>query len=78
MIDSLDHLTQSLVSHPDQYGGRPQLPGTGIPIWILADLVQAGETMDDCLAAYPSLTRDLLVRFWPLLQRFPATPPPLP
>jgi len=78
MSESLAALYATLVSRPDCYGGRPMLPGTGIPVWILAELVQTGESLEDCLRAYPSLSRDQWLHFSPLLEQFPATPPPLP
>jgi len=57
---------------PAFYGGRPMLPGTGLPAWIVAEMLQSGETIADCLEAYPFLTRALLEPYVTVLT---TTPP---
>jgi uncharacterized protein (DUF433 family) len=53
------------------YGGHPMIPDTGLPAWIVAAMLQSGESMDDVLAAYPYLTASLLERFVPVLKIIP-------
>ena len=74
MNESIDALMAALVSHPDWYGGRPMLPDTGIPVWIAAACVQAGDDLDACCQAYPACPQAVWIRFWPLLQQYPANP----
>lgn len=52
---------------PAFYGGRPMLPGTGLPAWVLAEMLQSGETITDLLEAYPFLTRALLESYFTFL-----------
>lgn len=49
------------------YDGRPMLPGTGLPAWIVAQMVQSGESVEDILEAYPFLTEELVERYLPVL-----------
>lgn len=49
---------------PSMYGGRPMLPGTGLPAWIVAQMIQSGEDIPDILEAYPFLTKELLEVFF--------------
>ena len=37
--------------------GQPCVKGTRIMVWIIVECLANGDTMDDILAAYPSLTR---------------------
>ena len=57
---------------PAFYGGRPMLPGTGLPAWIVAEMLQSGETIADLLEAYPFLTQALLESYFTVLT---TTPP---
>jgi len=57
---------------PTFYGGRPMIPGTGIPAWLIAELLQAGATIADCLEAYPCLT---LTSLSPYVSALASTPP---
>ena len=64
-------VTDQLERNPSYYGGRPMLPGTGLPAWIVADMLQAGESIDDVLDAYPYLTRTVLDPFVRVLLNTP-------
>jgi uncharacterized protein (DUF433 family) len=48
---------------PDVMGGAPVFRGTRVPVQTLLDYLQAGESIDDFLAGFPSVTRDQVVRF---------------
>jgi uncharacterized protein (DUF433 family) len=49
--------------NPDVMGGAPVFRGTRVPVQTLLDYLQAGESIDDFLAGFPSVTRDQVVRF---------------
>lgn len=44
-------------------GGAAVFAGTRVPVQTLLDYLEAGETMDDFLAGFPSVTRSQVVAF---------------
>ncbi len=44
-------------------GGTPVFAGTRVPVQTLMDYLEAGESIDDFLNGFPSVTRDQLVAF---------------
>ena len=44
-------------------GGAPVFSGTRVPVQTLLDYLEAGESIDDFLAGFPSVTRDQVVAF---------------
>lgn len=64
-------LLDMLESVPEVVGGRPVVPGTDLPAWIVASMAQGGETLDDVMEAYPYLSRPLLAKLWPYLLTIP-------
>jgi len=44
-------------------GGAPVFPGTRVPVQTLLDYIEAGETIDDFLEGFPSVTRDQVIAF---------------
>jgi uncharacterized protein (DUF433 family) len=44
-------------------GGTPVLRGTRVPVQALLDYLEAGETIDDFLDGFPSVTRVQVVKF---------------
>lgn len=49
--------------NPDVMGGTPVFFGTRVPVQTLLDCLEAGESIDDFLAGFPSVTREQVVRF---------------
>ena len=47
----------------DVMGGAPVFSGTRVPIQTLLDYLEAGESIDDFLQGFPSVTRDQVVAF---------------
>ncbi len=62
----------SFESDPAMYNGRPMIPGTGLPAWIVAAMLQSGASLDEVLAAYPYLARALLEQCVPQLMQMPV------
>jgi len=44
-------------------GGTPVFSGTRVPVQTLLDYLEAGESMDDFLEGFPSVTRTQVVAF---------------
>jgi len=44
-------------------GGAPVFAGTRVPVQTLFEYLEAGDTIDDFLAGFPSVTRAQVVAF---------------
>jgi len=44
-------------------GGTPVFRGTRVPVQTLLDYLKAGESIDDFLEGFPSLTRNDVIAF---------------
>jgi uncharacterized protein (DUF433 family) len=49
------------VRDPQLLGGEPVFRGTRVPFKVLIDYLEGGETLDQFLEQYPSVTRELAV-----------------
>jgi uncharacterized protein (DUF433 family) len=47
---------------PDVLGGTPVFRGTRVPFQALLDYLEGGQTLDDFLDDFPTVTRDSAVR----------------
>ena len=47
----------------DVMGGTPVFYGTRVPVQTLLDYLEAGESIDEFLAGFPSVTREQVVGF---------------
>ena len=52
-----------VTSSPDVMGGTPVFAKTRVPIQTLLDYLKGGETIDDFLDGFPSVTRDQVIAF---------------
>jgi uncharacterized protein (DUF433 family) len=48
---------------PEIMGGTPVFCGTRVPVQTLLDYLEAGESIDDFLAGFPSVTREQVITF---------------
>jgi uncharacterized protein (DUF433 family) len=48
---------------PDVMGGTPVFAGTRVPVQTVLDYLEAGESIDDFLAGFPSVTREQVIAF---------------
>ena len=48
---------------PDVMGGTPVFSGTRVPVQTLLDYLEAGESIDDFLEGFPSVTREQVIAF---------------
>ena len=57
-------MEQPIVSRdPDVMGGTPVFCGTRVPVQTLLDYLEAGESIDDFLAGFPSVSRAQVIAF---------------
>ena len=49
--------------NPDVMGGSPVFSGTRVPVQTLLDYLEAGDSIDDFLAGFPSVNREQVVSF---------------
>ncbi len=54
---------------PDVMGGTPVFAGTRVPIQTLLDYLKGGETIDDFLEGFPTVTRDQVLAVLDELQQ---------
>lgn len=50
-----------LTSNPDVLGGTPVFRGTRVPFQALLDYLEGGETLDEFLDDFPTVTREAAV-----------------
>jgi len=57
-------MEQPVVSRsPDVMGGAVVFSGTRVPVQTLLDYLEAGDSIDEFLAGFPSVTREQAVAF---------------
>jgi uncharacterized protein (DUF433 family) len=48
---------------PDVMGGAPVFAGTRVPVQTLLDYLEAGDSIDEFLAGFPSVKREQVIAF---------------
>jgi len=48
---------------PDILGGTPVFAGTRVPVQTLLDYLEAGESIDEFLVGFPTVSRDQVIAF---------------
>jgi uncharacterized protein (DUF433 family) len=51
-------------STPDVMGGTPVFAGTRVPVQTLIDYIEGGESIDDFLEGFPTVTREQVIAFF--------------
>lgn len=51
-----------IVSHPEILGGTPVFVGTRVPVRILFEHLEAGDSLEVFLEDFPSVSRDLAIQ----------------
>ena len=60
----MDSTKPSVISSsPDVLGGTPVFSGTRVPVQTLIDYLEDGETIDDFLEGFPTVTREQVLAF---------------
>lgn len=52
-----------ITSSPDVMGGTPVFAGTRVPVQTLLDYLKAGESIDDFLEGFPTVTKEQVIAF---------------
>jgi uncharacterized protein (DUF433 family) len=58
-MTTIDSIAQS---DPDILGGTPVFVGTRVPVQTLFDYLTAGDTLDEFLSHFPTVTREQAVK----------------
>jgi uncharacterized protein (DUF433 family) len=53
---------REIISDPEIMGGTPVFAGTRVPFDGLMEYIEAGETIDDFVRDFPTVTREQAVR----------------
>ncbi len=56
-------IKQVISCNPDVMGGTPVFAGTRVPVQTLLDYLEAGDSIDEFLAGFPSVTREQVIEF---------------
>ena len=57
-------MTEQIVSRsPDVMGGAPCFAGTRVPVQTLLDYLEAGESINEFLEGFPTVTRQQVLAF---------------
>jgi uncharacterized protein (DUF433 family) len=57
-------MEQTVVSrNPEIMGGAPVFAGTRVPVQTLLDYLEAGDTIDEFLEGFPSVTQAQVIAF---------------
>jgi uncharacterized protein (DUF433 family) len=54
---------QIITSSPDVMSGAPVFAGTRVPVQTLLDYLKGGDSIDDFLAGFPTVTREQIIAF---------------
>jgi uncharacterized protein (DUF433 family) len=50
-----------IVKDPEILGGTPVFRGTRVPLQAMFDYLEAGETLEEFLEGYPSVSREMAI-----------------
>jgi uncharacterized protein (DUF433 family) len=57
-------MSQPVISRdPEIMGGTPVFQGTRVPVQTLLDYLEAGDSIDEFLEGFPSVTREQVIAF---------------
>ena len=54
-------MTGVIIKDPNILGGEPVFRGTRVPFKVLIDYLEGGDTLDQFLDQYPSVSRELAI-----------------
>jgi uncharacterized protein (DUF433 family) len=59
----MSNATSIISASPDVMGGTPVFAGTRVPVETFLDDLKAGESIDDFLDGFPTVTREQVIAF---------------
>jgi len=60
--------TQIIASSPEVMGGTLVFAGTRVPVQTLMDYIKGGESIDDFLDGFPTVTKEQVIAFLEVAQ----------
>lgn len=54
-------MTKAIIRDPNILGGEPVFRGTRVPFKVLMEYLEGGDTLDQFLEQYPSVSRQLAI-----------------
>jgi uncharacterized protein (DUF433 family) len=54
-------MARVIIKDPNILGGEPVFSGTRVPFKVLIDYLEGGDTLDQFLEQYPSVSRELAI-----------------
>jgi len=54
-------MQKAIIKDPNILGGEPVFRGTRVPFKALTDYLEGGESLDEFLEQYPSVSRELAI-----------------
>jgi uncharacterized protein (DUF433 family) len=57
-----DHMAQAVTRDPEIMHGTPVFRGTRVPLQTLFDYLEGGETLEDFLEGFPTVSRELALQ----------------
>jgi len=51
-------MANAIIKNPNILGGEPVFRGTRVPFKVLTDYLEGGDTLDEFLEEYPSVSRE--------------------
>lgn len=58
-----------VISNPEILGGTPVFNGTRVPVKFLFDYIESGETVDEFIFNFPSVTKDQALQLLEFAQK---------
>ena len=58
----METVEQAIIPDPDVMHGTPVFRGTRVPVQTLFDYLEGGETLDDFLDGFPTVSRELAIQ----------------
>lgn len=58
----METVEQAISRDPDVMHGTPVFRGTRVPVQTLFDYLEGGETLDDFLDGFPTVSRELAIQ----------------
>ena len=68
---------QLITTSPDVMSGTPVFAGTRVPVQTLLDYLKGGDSIDDFLEGFPTVTREQVIAFLEEARRDPPSTYPL-
>ena len=62
-LSSLPHQQAPISRSHDVMGGTPVFAGTRVPVQTVLDYLEAGESIDDFLEGFPTVSREQVITF---------------